>query len=98
MKDTLKDPGLELHLNVPTGKATNLRTQKGSTEKEMLRLLFKINTETEELIMIPDNKDFINIKNSKVFVYLAEEFSDERRYKEWVDWSEFSQNQGSDQT
>ena len=73
-------------------KASNLRTQKGSTEKEMLRLLFKINTETDQLTMIPDNKELINIKNSKVFVYLAEEFSDERKYKEWVDWSEFSQN------
>ena len=71
-------------------KATNLRTQKGTTDKEMLRLLFKINSATEEPSMIPDNKDLINVTNSKVFVYLAEEFSDERRYKEWVDWSEYS--------
>jgi hypothetical protein len=58
----------------------------------MLRLLFKINSETNELSMIPDNKDLIDMKNSKVFVYLAEEFTDERRYKEWVDWSEYSPN------
>jgi hypothetical protein len=92
MKNSIKDPNFDPLENVPLTRSSNLRTQKGSTQKEMLRLIFKINSETNELSMIPDNKDLIDMKNSKVFVYLAEEFTDEKRYKEWVDWSEYSPN------